>query len=79
MAHVIHTLPELILRETGGQSPKKPPAKRGRREIPFATVCAMREEFRLAQSRNITGIAKRYGISYSYAWLILNMEARVKE
>lgn len=79
MTHVIHTLPELVLRETGGESPKKSPAKRGRREIPFATVCAMREEFSLAQSRSVTEIAKRYGISYSYALLILNMEARAKE
>ena len=79
MSHVIHTLPALALREIGGESPKKSPAKRGRRAIPFEVICAMREEFSLAQSRSVSEIAERYGISYSYAWLILNMEARVKE
>ena len=79
MAHIIHTLPELTLRETGGESPKKSPAKRGHRAIPFEVICAMREEFSLAQSRSVAEIAERYDISYSYAWLILNMEARVKE
>ena len=79
MTTIQHILPAIDIREVGGETPKKPKAKGGKRTIPFSEVCAMREAYRTENIATISSIAERFRHSYEYTRCILSNEARIKE